>query len=111
MTARKQKRRTAKAGSQTSVGVASLAAQLTERSMTYWLEKISPLDIALSWKRLKENVKVAPRLITSVGLESGTTFKGDLQGVAIAFTTRDGFAIHFMLSDTSKSDGGTDANS
>jgi hypothetical protein len=81
---------------------ASSDALQTDRTMTYWLEKISPEDIGKLWKQLRAYAKDAKRPITWVQWASGTITQGqDFRVDVTAYTTHDGFAVRFTVTDTS----------
>lgn len=96
----KQKKHLKKA--ELPISAASLAAPQTERSMTYWLERISPIAVAQLWSLLKVRAKAAPSL-TSLGLlENGITIPNPASQVAVtALTMADGFVLFFTEKDTS----------
>jgi hypothetical protein len=103
MTVSRRKKRGAKAGS--PISDLSSADVWMAHSMNYWLARISPLDIARSWKGLAECVKDASEPIVSAKWASGTMFREDFRVVVTASTTGDGFALHFIVSATSTSNG------
>jgi hypothetical protein len=83
----------------------SLGDPLTDRSMSYWLEKISPEDIARLWKQLKENAKAAQPRTTWVQWVNGTISNLALRVDVTTCTTRNGFVLVFTGNTTSTSNG------
>jgi hypothetical protein len=100
-------KRTAKGDSLTPKNGALSAAPRTVRSMIYWLEKISPDDIARLWNELRVSAKGAKRRTISGRWVSGITRKADSRVAAIVYTTPHGFVLHFTAELMSKSDGRT----
>ena len=79
----------------------SSGAHPTARTMTYWLERISPEDIGKLWKQLRACAKDAKRPITWVQWANGTITQGqDFRVDVTAYTTHDGFAVRFTVGDT-----------
>src|SRR5262249_32353303 len=80
----------------------------TDRSMTYWLERINVAVIAKLWIDLEGFAKAVPQAITWEQWASGTTSKGDSRVAATASITQDGCVLTFTVKDTSTSNGATD---
>lgn len=105
MTAQKRKKRTAKAGLQTSASGVSSVEGLTAPSMSYWLEKINPDAIVKLWMHLKASAEAALPRTTWVQWASGTISKEGLVADVTACTTHGGFVLSFTVADTSTSSG------
>ena len=102
MTATKRKKRTAKAGLQTSANVPSLPSA----AANYLLEKINPEDIEKLWNGLRDCAKAADRPTTLGPWASGTILGADCQAAVIAYTTLSGFVLRFIAKNTCISNGG-----
>jgi|HubBroStandDraft_6_1064221.scaffolds.fasta_scaffold00134_72 hypothetical protein len=108
MTVQRQKQRTLLVSSPIRRGAALLGDFLTVPSMRFWLERIKPRDIARLWKGLRESASDAPSRTTWARWENGTTSMQERLVDVIVNTTEDGFALHFIVSGTSKSNGAKD---
>lgn len=80
-------------------GVSS-AEGLTERSMNFWLEKISPEDTTRLWMHLRESAKAALPRTTWVQWVNGTIERAGLRLDVTACTTQGGFVLSFTVNDT-----------
>jgi hypothetical protein len=101
MTAQKQSKRAKKASCETK-GPSS-AERPTARSMNYWLDLISPADVAKSWRRLRESVKGVLHRTTSVPWGSGITNRAVFLVDVTASVQGNTFVLRFTERDTSKS--------
>ena len=89
---KKPRKRTKKAASQTSADVPSLPSA----AANYLLEKINPVDVWKLWHGLRDCAKAATRP-TTLGLWANGTISGvDCWADVIAYTTQDGFVLHFI---------------
>ena len=103
---KKQKKRTSQGYSVTNALGVSSDERPMDRSMSFWLEKISPVDIAWLWNDLKDSARAALPRISWAQWASGTTYREGFPVDVTACITHDGFVLHFTVKDISRSDGG-----
>ena len=82
---------------------------LTERSMNFYLDRISATDTAKLWEHLRASAKAALPRTTWVQWVNGTIERVGLRLDVTACTTHDGFVLHFTVRDTSTLNGGANA--